>query len=145
MDKNDAHTHGTIGCQIIILTSDNRVLLHLRDDKTGIAFPNTWCIPGGHLDDGEEPLDCVVRELDEEMQITVRPDEVQHLFSRQRSYGFEHTYWIRRDVDTSAICVTEGRALELHTQDDVSTMHLGYEDNDVLEEFFSLVDSHRST
>ncbi|MDJ0363328.1 NUDIX domain-containing protein [Rhodococcus sp. H29-C3] len=142
---NDAHTHGTVGCQVIILTSDDRILLHLRDDKPGIAFPDTWCIPGGHLDDGEGPRACIVRELDEEMQIQVGENDVHHLFSRQRSYGFEHTYWIRRDVDTSAIRITEGRALELHSRDAVSRMHLGYEDNAVLDEFFTVVDSHRST
>ncbi len=34
------------------------------------AKARAWVMPGGHVDDGEDPRDCVVRELAEELQIS---------------------------------------------------------------------------
>ena len=46
-----------------------QVLLTLR---TPDSFEgNKWCIPGGHIDDGEIPLDGGIRELKEETNVDV--------------------------------------------------------------------------
>ncbi|MFF3341234.1 NUDIX domain-containing protein [Streptomyces flavidovirens] len=134
-------SYGTVGAQIIILTPAEEVLLQLRDNNPLIAFPGTWCIPGGHLEPGEEPRDCVIRELQEEMQLFVAPSDVKHLFSRQRTYGFEHTFWIRRDVDVGQIRLTEGQAVRLHSRTSLGGLTLGYEDHEVLREFFRGLDT----
>ncbi|GGX42624.1 NUDIX hydrolase [Streptomyces chryseus] len=136
-------SHGTVGVQAIVLTPSEEVLLHLRDDDPLIPFPGTWCIPGGHLEPGEEPLDCVVRELREEMQWSVDPGDVRHLFSRRRTYGFEHTFWLRRDVDVARIGLTEGQAVRLYSRPSLWGLTLGYEDGDVLREFFRDLDAGR--
>ena len=40
-----------IGAGIILLNSNNEVLLLLRDNKIDIPFPNMWDIPGGKMED----------------------------------------------------------------------------------------------
>ncbi|MCK7516403.1 MAG: NUDIX domain-containing protein [Ignavibacteriales bacterium] len=44
-----------IGAGILLLNSNNEVLLLLRDDKVDIPFPNMWDIPGGKVEDNETP------------------------------------------------------------------------------------------
>ena len=36
-----------------------------------------WCLPGGHIDEGEGPREAAVRELREETGITVFPDMIK--------------------------------------------------------------------
>ena len=42
----------------------------LRSDKMRV-FPNSWVLPGGHIDLGETLEDGVVRELSEETGINI--------------------------------------------------------------------------
>lgn len=125
------------GVQVIVVTSDGRVLLQLRDDIPTIPFPGFWCIPGGMREPGEDARSCAVRELAEEMGLVVEPAELELLDARQRSYGHETTFLLRRDVDPDAIDLTEGQAVALFDADEVASMHLGYEDDDVVAAFFA--------
>ncbi|GAA2669046.1 MULTISPECIES: MFS transporter [Actinosynnema] len=123
------------GVQIILVNSRNAVLLQLRDDKPDIPHPNTWCIPGGHLDPGETPRQAATRELHEEMGLTIPAHHLHHITSTRRAYGYEHTYWTHLDVDPTTIDLTEGQRVQHFTAAQTSTMALGYEDNAVLAAF----------
>lgn len=52
------------GCVIV---QDGKVLLGLRSDN------NTWGTPGGGVEDGETPLDGIIREVKEETGLDVNP------------------------------------------------------------------------
>ncbi|WP_432570844.1 NUDIX hydrolase [Kineococcus sp. SYSU DK005] len=125
------------GVQVILLDSRERVLLQLRDDVAGIAYPGTWCLPGGHLEHGEDPAAAAVRELYEEMSLDIAPWALHHVVSARRGYGLEHTFWTHLDVDAARLPLTEGQAVRFHTLQEVRRTRLGYEDNTVLEEFFA--------
>ncbi|GGA24238.1 NUDIX domain-containing protein [Okeania sp. KiyG1] len=57
------------GSVIILLNSNNEILLVLRDDKNSIPFPNTWNLLGGFIENGELPEECICREIREEIEI----------------------------------------------------------------------------
>ncbi|RYB93582.1 NUDIX domain-containing protein [Nocardioides oleivorans] len=60
------------------LVRDGRVLLvHRRPDKH--AFPDTWDLPGGVVEAGESELDALVRELDEELGVSIDASTVSAL------------------------------------------------------------------
>lgn len=61
---------------VILVDAAGRLLLQLRDGNTRID-PHRWCLPGGHVDPGEDPLDSAHRELLEETGLKV---EELHLF-----------------------------------------------------------------
>ncbi len=51
-----------------IVDADNRVLICQR--PVGKALAGLWEFPGGKVENGETPEDCLIRELDEELGIT---------------------------------------------------------------------------
>jgi 8-oxo-dGTP diphosphatase len=57
-----------VACALV--DADNRVLIAQRPE--GKALAGLWEFPGGKLDDGERPEDALIRELHEELGITVR-------------------------------------------------------------------------
>ena len=50
-----------------------------QGNSSGILYPNIWDVPGGHLEKLENPEKCIVREMKEEMNLTL--DEFE-LFSK---------------------------------------------------------------
>src|SRR3984893_6172906 len=57
-----------VACALI--DTDNRVLIAQR--PAGKAMAGLWEFPGGKVNDGERPEDALIRELAEELAITVR-------------------------------------------------------------------------
>ena len=57
-----------IGIAVYFLDKQGQLLMTLRKNVTGAGM---WCPPGGHLEMGEEFLDCVKRESLEEVNIVV--------------------------------------------------------------------------
>jgi ADP-ribose pyrophosphatase YjhB (NUDIX family) len=47
----------------VIRNSNHDLLMHLRDDVVGNAWPGHWSALGGGCDPGEMPADAIVREL----------------------------------------------------------------------------------
>ena len=124
------------GTNIVMINSVGEVLLYLRDDKPTIKFPNTWCLPGGYVEDGEQPHECIRREIDEEMGVLLDEQAVCPLVSATRSYGVEHTFWTEVDLDLDQVVLTEGQRLKWFTRAEVDAHELGYEDNAILADFF---------
>lgn len=53
-----------------LVDSDNRVLVAQRPE--GKALAGLWEFPGGKVEAGERPEECLIRELGEELGITVK-------------------------------------------------------------------------
>ncbi|KAB3526358.1 (deoxy)nucleoside triphosphate pyrophosphohydrolase [Alkaliphilus serpentinus] len=54
----------------IILENESKEVLIARRRK-GIAMEGLWEFPGGKIEEGESPQDCLVRELKEEMELDI--------------------------------------------------------------------------
>jgi 8-oxo-dGTP diphosphatase len=122
------------GTNIILLNDQNAVLLQLRDNKPTIPYPNMWAIPGGHIDKGETPLECILREVKEELGIEL--SNAALFMAAERSYGREHTYWARANFRLEDIKLSEGQGVRWFSHDEIKNIQLIYEDNLILEDFF---------
>lgn len=60
----------------IALLLDDKLLMIERDNKPGINFPGLWDFPGGARDDDESALECITRELEEELAIRLNPNSI---------------------------------------------------------------------
>lgn len=88
---------------VILEQVDGRVVLQLRSDIEGIANPGKWGLFGGHINDGESPLQAALREVGEELGIQLRADnlrlvaEMEHPGLPGRYYYFH--YRLGREMD----------------------------------------------
>ncbi|TNE57047.1 MAG: (deoxy)nucleoside triphosphate pyrophosphohydrolase [Alphaproteobacteria bacterium] len=67
---------------------DGRVLLAKRPDNK--AMPGLWEFPGGKVEVGERPEDCLIRELKEELAIDVTEACLSPLTFASHSYDGFH-------------------------------------------------------
>jgi ADP-ribose pyrophosphatase YjhB (NUDIX family) len=61
--------------EVYILHQD-KVLMFKRSE-TKKKFPGFWSIPGGHVEEGEDPLNSAIREVKEETDVTITPENIK--------------------------------------------------------------------
>lgn len=71
-----------------LLDADNRVLLAKR--PAGRSMAGLWEFPGGKLEPGETPEDCLLRELHEELGIVTQSDCLAPLTFASHAYPEFH-------------------------------------------------------
>lgn len=71
---------GFHGAKLALLTGDRLVSI-LRDKDPEIPYPDMWDLPGGGREGPESPEACVLRELKEELSLTL--SEADLLWKRQ--------------------------------------------------------------
>ena len=122
------------GTSIIFVNDQKQVLLLLRDDKPGIPYPNMWDIPGGHVDKGESPEQCIVREMKEEMDLNL--EKFQLLSVMEFIDRIEYTFWKKANLDIQSINLHEGQKLKWFTEFEVKNTKLAYGFNEIVDDFF---------
>ena len=125
------------GCSIIFLDDRSRILLLLRDDKPDIPYPNMWDVPGGHVDPGETPDDCIIREMKEEMELELREFS---LFSiMEFDDRIEYVFWKKENLVISEIRLHEGQRIEWFTEGRVKKNRLAYGFNRIARDFYNWI------
>ena len=67
-DHNLVPSNAVVG---LIVVDDQRYLMQLRSQKSGIFYPGHWGLFGGAVDRGEDPNQALQRELREELGIEI--------------------------------------------------------------------------
>jgi 8-oxo-dGTP diphosphatase len=123
------------GCSIIFINDNHQVLLFLRDNIPTIPFPNMWDVPGGHVEPGETPEICIVREMQEEMELELK---IFFLFSiMEFTDRIEYTFWKKSNFDIEFITLHEGQRLKWFDQEEVEKTDLALGFNKILLSFFT--------
>lgn len=123
------------GAGIIIINSNNKILLLLRDDVPNIPFPNKWDIPGGRIEEGETPDIAVRREMKEELGVDNLNE--MNLFKIYKSENLtDFIFWKRLDLNTDEITLNEGQKIQYFSLDEIRKMKLAFNYNQVIEEFY---------
>jgi 8-oxo-dGTP pyrophosphatase MutT (NUDIX family) len=101
--------------QVTLVDPRGRVLMQERDEHAPV-WPETWCFPGGGLDDGEEPVEGAVRELAEETGVVLTPDDLTdlgqfELVTDDRGTFHFHAFVARTTLNDRDIECHEGRQM----------------------------------
>jgi 8-oxo-dGTP diphosphatase len=112
--RNGLNTpHRAIAAAVVVDTAGD-LLLQLRDDRPDIIYPGRIGLFGGHREGDESALECVRRELAEELTHDIAPERFVLLASREgedseRKGGtFRGDFYLVRDIPRDKIVVTEG-------------------------------------
>ena len=123
------------GASIIFINDKRQILLFLRDNIPDIPYPNMWDVPGGHVEKFENPEKCIIREMKEEMNLTLDQFE---LFSKiEFKDRIEYTFWARADFNIDEIELNEGQRLKWFTEDEAKKTQLAYGFNEIIKRFYS--------
>jgi 8-oxo-dGTP pyrophosphatase MutT (NUDIX family) len=98
----------------VVLDTQGRYLLQRRDNVPGIAFPGRLSLFGGHRESGESYLECIVREVREEISYPVSLNGVEHLTNLDEcgevveGDPVHGEVFVLRNVPSDNLIVTEG-------------------------------------
>ncbi len=114
--SNNSVRHREIACAIII-DKFGRFLLQQRDDIVGIIHPGKVGLFGGHREGDETYLQCVVREIHEEISYFIAAEHFEYLASLNGmdvdvdGGTVSGEFFIARNIPADALAVTEGSLL----------------------------------
>jgi ADP-ribose pyrophosphatase YjhB (NUDIX family) len=117
----------------------DEVLLHHRDDKT-IYNPNKWTCFGGTSEEGETPIQTVIREVKEELDLDLALGDLKSLcdyFNDQRG-NHRYVYYVISEVSKSDMKLGEGQGFDWIPMDNVFSYDLTEKTKNELEMFAKL-------
>jgi 8-oxo-dGTP pyrophosphatase MutT (NUDIX family) len=110
------------GASAILISTDGRLLFQLRDNVPGISDPGKLGFFGGGREGDESFLDCVVREVHEEIGYFISPERFEFI---GRYVGPDHStpnstlygeLFLAREVPIEGLTISEGnlKVVALH-------------------------------
>ncbi len=57
----------------VVIINEKEEILSLLRSETDSWKPLHWGLPGGHIDEGETPFECAIRETKEECNLDINP------------------------------------------------------------------------
>jgi 8-oxo-dGTP pyrophosphatase MutT (NUDIX family) len=103
------------GTSAILISTDGHLLLQLRDDLPHVSNPGTIGLFGGRREGDESFLDCIVREIHEEIGLYLPPERFELIASyfgpdHLAPNGIRHgQIFVVRNVPVDRLTITEGR------------------------------------
>jgi len=114
-----------------LILVEGRYLLQQRDDLDFIFFPGHWGLFGGGIDPGESDIDCLRRELQEELGLTPQPEELRYFSDIAFDMTALGRSWFRRpcyEIHINAtryagLALGEGQRMQLFTGREVLALN----------------------
>ncbi len=122
----------TVGC---VIEKDNKILLTLRKIE---PFKDYWCLPGGHIDFGEDPLDAVKREVKEETGLKVEPKFLNYYNEYHKGLDWHAVVLIFHAKAEGEVkkCDKEVKEIKWFSEEEALKVPLAFVHKGVLEDYF---------
>jgi ADP-ribose pyrophosphatase YjhB (NUDIX family) len=112
----------------LVVDDDGRVMLSKRAFE---PFAGKWDLPGGFLEEGEHPVDCLHRELMEEAGVTLRDLEFVGIFMDRYGEGSRdvatlNLYWSARIAEGTPEPADDVEEFRFFSPDDLPRDELAF-------------------
>ena len=107
-------------CRAIIIWKD-KILLHHRDNKPEIPYPDCWTFPGGGIEQDETPAEGIVRELIEEASYS--PKDLQYIGYRDSTKTYVFFTFIRSSEAKLFKRGIEGQGIGFFTLNEIGRLN----------------------
>lgn len=101
-----------LGADVWIINSKNQILIQKRSPKKKQA-PNVWAMTGGSVIKGENSLQTIERETQEELGIKLDRNQIQLIKHYRTGSVWLDTYFIRQDINLHDIVMQEEEVCEV--------------------------------
>lgn len=94
------------------LVVHNQKILIAQRNSVG-RFANKWEFPGGKIDQGETPQQCLQRELQEELGLTTTIGDLfsETLYCHELGEICQYTYWVTTTMPPTDLRLSEHQAI----------------------------------
>lgn len=133
--------NSVIAITAILVNEFNEILIYLRDDGNGtkIKYPNQWSFLGGTVEGDESVTDCLIREMKEELELELKPEECKEFQVYHHDGGEDHVFLCRIKKETP-LQLHEGREKAWAPLSLVAQHQLAWHQNDILEQVASAIE-----
>jgi 8-oxo-dGTP diphosphatase len=125
-----------------VVEKEGRILLARRNHE---PFYNHWCIPGGHIEYGEEVEEAMLRELQEETGISASSEE-------SRFFGYYTEYYPELEWHAVALIFAvhpgpseeiarqeaEVKELRWYTPQEITELSMAFEHGRIVEDYLKV-------
>jgi 8-oxo-dGTP pyrophosphatase MutT (NUDIX family) len=116
MEKTPPHRRGAVA----VIVRDGRLLVIRRAQC--VVAPGKFCFPGGGIEPGESEEGALAREIQEELNVAVRPQ--RRLWRSITPWGVELAWWLSdlAPGDTPLPNPLEVESIHWHTPDEMAVL-----------------------
>ncbi|PIN91669.1 hypothetical protein COU56_04900 [Candidatus Pacearchaeota archaeon CG10_big_fil_rev_8_21_14_0_10_31_9] len=97
---------------VMIENSEGKLLFQLRDNNPTISNPNKWSLFGGGIEKGEAPIETAIREIKEELGLTLNKTKLKLLFKKESPSGNRYVFYYKLYSLPKNLKINEGEHFE---------------------------------
>ena len=102
----------------IVLERRGKYLLQLRDDKAP-TNPNKWSLFGGGIEKNETPINCIIREIQEELGVLLDKDKLNFLIKIKYSNDDCYIYRTKFNYSLKDLKLNEGADMKFFSKEEI--------------------------
>ncbi len=101
-----------LGADVWIVNSENQILIQKRSPKKKHQ-PNVWAMTGGSVITGETSLQTIKREVEEELGVTLKIEDVKLIKQYKTGTTWLDVYFVKQDIKIEDIVMEEEEVSEV--------------------------------
>lgn len=127
------------GSSLIIENSLGKYLLQQKTE-TYPVYPYFWSLIGGGIEGDETPLETVIRETNEELNLALEnPKKIGHL---EIDNTHQYIFYLKINLEESKIKIGEGRYVKHFSKEEIKKLNILPHTRAMLDFFFNKINNY---